>query len=150
MKTKRQSAILDIIARYDVETQEELAKRLQKQGIAVTQATVSRDIKELRLIKVLAADGRYKYASVESKETVRQERFNNLFAHAVLSINTTGNLIVVKTMAGAANAASEAIDSLNWREIVGTIAGDNTIFVAVSEKADVRKLVARFRSMMEK
>jgi len=150
VKTKRQSAILDIIARYDVETQEELAKRLQKQGIAVTQATVSRDIKELRLIKVLAADGRYKYASVESKETVRQERFNNLFAHAVLSINTTGNLIVVKTMAGAANAASEAIDSLNWREIVGTIAGDNTIFVAVSEKADVRKLVARFRSMMEK
>ena len=150
MKTKRQSAILDIIGRYDVETQEELAKRLQKQGIAVTQATVSRDIKELRLIKVLAADGRYKYASVDNKEGLRQERFNNLFAHAVLSVNTTGNLIVIKTMAGAANAASEAIDSLDWREIVGTIAGDNTIFVAVSEKADIRKLVSRFRSMMEK
>ncbi len=149
MKTKRHSVILDIISQNDVETQEDLAKRLREKGIEVTQATVSRDIKELRLIKVLAADGNYKYATVDKAETGRQERFISIFAHAVLSISTTGNLVVIKTMTGTANAATEAIDSLDWKEIVGTIAGDNTIFIAVNEDADIHRLVEKFRDMMK-
>lgn len=148
MKSKRHSTILDIITKDDVETQEDLARRLRETGIDVTQATVSRDIKELRLIKVLTSNGNYKYATVDKAETGRQERFISIFAHAVLSIHTTGNLIVIKTMTGTANAATEAIDSLNWKEIVGTIAGDNTIFIAVNEDADIQSLVARFREML--
>ncbi len=149
MKTKRHSVILDIITQGDVETQEDLARRLRERGIEVTQATVSRDIKELRLIKVLASDGSYKYATVDKAETGRQERFISIFAHSALSINSTGNLIVIKTMTGTANAATEAIDSLNWKEIVGTIAGDNTIFVAVSEDGDIQRLIEKFRDMMK-
>ncbi len=147
MKSLRQSMILDIIAQEDVETQEDLAARLRAHGMNVTQATLSRDFKELRLIKVLASDGNYKYATVDTAENGLQERFNSIFAHAVISIHSTGNLIVIKTMTGTANAASEAIDSLKWKDVVGTIAGDNTIFIAVSEGADTQALMEKFRAM---
>ncbi|MDO5110899.1 MAG: arginine repressor [Clostridia bacterium] len=147
MKSIRQSMILDIITQEDIETQEDLAARLRAHGMNVTQATLSRDFKELRLIKVLASDGNYKYATVDNAENGLQERFISIFAHAVTSIHSTGNLIVIKTMTGTANAASEAIDSLKWKDIVGTIAGDNTIFIAVSEGADMQNLIEKFKAM---
>lgn len=149
MKSKRHAEILKIIAAQNVETQEELAKLLAVEGYSVTQATVSRDIKELRLIKVLTSEGRYKYATVEKAEFDLQERFMNLFANCVISVTNAGNLIVLKTMAGSAAVAGEAIDSLKWSEIAGSIAGDNTIFVAIREGKNVLEIVKRFQKMLK-
>ena len=136
MKTKRHAMILKLIASEEIDTQEELARLLSAQGFTVTQATVSRDIKELRLIKVLTGDG-------------LQERFIRLFSNCVVSITSSGNLIVLKTMAGSAAVAAEAIDSLKWPEIAGSIAGDNTIFVAVREGKNVTDLIKKFQKMMK-
>lgn len=149
MKTKRHAMILKLIASENIDTQEELARLLSAQGFTVTQATVSRDIKELRLIKVLTGDGHYKYATVEKAETDLQERFIRLFSNCVVSITSSGNLIVLKTMAGSAAVAAEAIDSLKWPEIAGSIAGDNTIFVAVREGKNVTELIKKFQKMMK-
>jgi transcriptional regulator of arginine metabolism len=149
MKPKRHAMILKLIAAENIETQEELATLLSAQGFNVTQATVSRDIKELRLIKVLTGEGRYKYATVEKAESDLQERFIRLFGNCVVSITSAGNLIVVKTMAGSAAVAAEAIDSLKWPEIARSIAGDNTVFVAVREGKNVSEIIKKFQKMMK-
>lgn len=149
MKASRHAMIGKIITSQDVETQEEIARLLRERGFSVTQATVSRDIKELRLIKVLTADGGYRYATVEKAEADMQDRFNRMFANSVLSVVTAGNIIVIKTLAGSAPAAAEAVDALKWPEIAGSIAGDNTIFVAVRDGKLVADLVKRFQKMMK-
>ena len=133
MKSARQTMILELIDQYDIDTQDELASMLKARGLKVTQATVSRDIKELRLIKVLSDEGVYKYATVDKAEADLKDRFINIFAHSVLSMSATGNLVVIKTIPGTASAAAEAIDSMRMEEVVGTIAGDNSIFIAVKE-----------------
>ncbi len=148
MKTARHAMILQIIAEQDVETQDELAEELRKRGFKVTQATVSRDIKELRLIKVLGDHHNYKYATVDKAETGLADRFLRMFAHSVVSVATAGNLVVLKTLSGSASVAAEAVDSLRWPEIVGCIAGDNTIFVAVDEIENVAEVVKKFRAIM--
>ena len=129
MKSARQTMILELIDQYDIDTQDELASMLKARGLKVTQATVSRDIKELRLIKVLSDDGAYKYATVDKAEADLKDRFINIFAHSVLSMAATGNLVVIKTIPGTASAAAEAIDSMRMDEVVGTIAGDNSVIV---------------------
>ena len=149
LKSKRQEKILELIETHDIDTQEELAELLRKAGFVATQATVSRDIKELRLIKVLTGEGRYKYATVEKAESDLQERFIRLFGNCVVSITSAGNLIVVKTMAGSAAVAAEAIDSMKWPEIAGSIAGDNTVFVAVREGKNVSEIIKKFQKMMK-
>ena len=149
MKTARHAMVLDIISKHSIETQDELAEYLRQNGFDVTQATVSRDIKELRLIKVLGEGGTYKYATVDKAESGLVDRFMRMFAHSVISISSTGTLVVLKTLAGSANAAAEAVDSLRWPEILGSIAGDNTIFVAVRSEEDVPQVVEKFRSMMK-
>ena len=149
MKPKRHAMILKLIAAENIETQEELANLLSAQGFHVTQATVSRDIKELRLIKVLTGEGKYKYATVEKAESDLQERFIRLFGNCVVSITSAGNLIVIKTMAGSAAVAAEAIDSMKWPEIAGSIAGDNTVFVAVREGKSVTDIIKKFQKMMK-
>lgn len=138
MKISRHAKILEIIKSKDIETQEELADELKNSGMDVTQATVSRDIKELKLIKVLSNSGKYKYASITSSESFISEKLVSIFIQTVLTINYVNNLIVIKTISGSGNAAAETIDSLNLDGIIGTLAGDNTIFVvAVSnEKAE--------------
>ena len=149
MKAKRHAMILKLITAQNVETQEELARLLGAQGFAVTQATVSRDIKELRLIKVLTAEGRYKYATVEKAEADMQERFIRMFSNCVLSVTSSGNLIVIKTITGSASAAAEAVDSLKWTDILGTIAGDNTIFIAVRDGKSVADIIKKFQKMLK-
>ena len=149
MKNARQTAILSIIEQYDVETQEELAGRLKEMGIVVTQATVSRDIKELRLLKVLSGSGGYKYATADKAEHGLSERFVRMFRDSVLSINFAGNIVVVKTLAGSANAAAEAIDSMHLPEILGTMAGDNTILVIVQNETEAAQAVRRFQDMLK-
>ena len=149
MKSKRHSAILKLIASENIETQEDLASLLSEQGYKVSQATVSRDIKELRLIKVQNGEGRYKYATVERAESDLQDRFISMFSSCVISISSSGNLIVIKTMPGSASVAAEAIDSMRWNEIAGSIAGDNTIFVAIKDGRSVADVARKFQKMMQ-
>lgn len=148
MKSVRQALILEIIEAKDVETQEELAEELKRHGVNVTQATVSRDIKELRLVKVLSDKGGYKYATAERAEKGMNDRFIRIFAESVLSIVGAQNLIVIKTLSASANAAAEAIDSLKWPEIVGSIAGDNTILVILQNQDQTENIIAKFNSLI--
>ena len=149
MKNVRQTAILSIIEQNDVETQEELAARLRQMGIDVTQATVSRDIKELRLLKVLSASGGYKYATADKAEHGLSDRFVRMFKDSVLSINFANNIIVLKTLAGSANVAAEAIDSMRLPQILGTMAGDNTILVIVKTEEEAAQTADTFRDMLK-
>ena len=149
MKNARQTAILSIIEQNDIETQEELANRLRDMGIVVTQATVSRDIKELRLLKVLSGTGGYKYATADKAEHGLSERFVRMFKDSVLSVCFAGNIVVLKTLSGSANVAGEAIDSMRLPEILGTMAGDNTILAVVQNEEEAAKTVNRFRDMLK-
>lgn len=148
MKYSRHSKILEIIEHREIETQEDLAHNLKDSGFNVTQATVSRDIKELRLIKVLTKEGRYKYATIKQQESVITDRFMKLFKDSVLNIDYAGNIVVVKTLVGAANAAAAAIDALDLKEVVGSIAGDDTIFLVVKDQTSIDKLIATFNQMI--
>ncbi|MGI6372988.1 MAG: arginine repressor [Caldicoprobacterales bacterium] len=147
MKYTRHSKILEIIESMDIETQEELAEELRKRGIDVTQATVSRDIKELRLVKVMASSGILKYALIDNAETGISQKLIRVFAESVVSMDSSNNLIVIKTIAGSAQAAASAIDSLGWEEIVGCIAGDDTILVVVRENQPVNDIINRFQQI---
>jgi transcriptional regulator of arginine metabolism len=148
MKTKRHSLILELINFKDIETQEELTKELKNKGIDVTQATVSRDIKDLKLIKVLNENGNYKYASISHVENALAYKLLNIFSQTVLSVENVENFLVIKTISGSGSAAAEAIDSLNLDGIAGTIAGDNTIFVLVRTVDKAQELVQRIKKMI--
>ena len=148
MKYNRHSKILDIIEHNEIETQEDLAEELKKQGFNVTQATVSRDIKELRLIKVLSKTGRYKYSIINQNDAPILKRFINLFKDSVISIDHTGNIVVVRTLIGSANAAAAAIDALRIDGIVGTIAGDDTIFILLRTKEESLRVIDIFKEII--
>ena len=147
MKISRHSMILDIIERNEVETQGELAVLLKDAGINVTQATVSRDIKELKLIKVMSESGKYKYSSLRTTGTSINDRIVKVFKESVASIDYAGHTIVIKTLTGTASAASVAIDALDWNEIVGCVAGDDTIFVLVKKEELIEDIVKRFNKL---
>ncbi|MGI6161344.1 MAG: arginine repressor [Christensenellales bacterium] len=149
MKTARHTRILELVQKADIETQDELADILRRDGFQVTQATISRDIKELRLVKVLSSSGVYKYATVHKAESGLMDRFIRMFSESVLSMASAGNLVVLKTISGSANVAAEAVDAMKWPEIVGTIAGDNTIFVAVSKPEYVNEVISKFKGIMK-
>ncbi len=149
MKSSRQTAILSLVEQQDIKTQEELAEKLRAMGISVTQATVSRDIKELRLLKVMSAGGGYKYATADRAEHGISERFVRMFVDSVISINHSGNIVVIRTLAGSANVAGEAIDNMRWPEILGTLSGDNTIFVVTRMAEDAPQVVERFREIIK-
>ena len=150
MKSARHSLILEIIEEKDIETQEELAEELKRRGMKVTQATISRDIKELRLLKVLADHGGYKYATVERAEKGMNDRFVRILSECVISVESVNNLIVVKTLSASANAACEAIDSMKWSEVLGTISGDNTLLVITRSEEAVESMMARFNALIKR
>jgi len=150
MKSARHNLILEIIERKDIETQEELAEELKNHGVKVTQATVSRDIKELRLLKVLSERGGYKYATVERAEKGLNDRFIRILTESVVSIESVENFMVIKTLSASAGAASEAIDSMKWSEVLGTIAGDNTILVIGRSAEAIEAVQARFNSLIKR
>ena len=150
MKSARQIAILEMIAERAVETQEELADALRSRGFQVTQATVSRDIKELRLVKVLSADGAYRYATSDKNENSLNERLIRMFSDTVLSMTSAYNQIILKTISASANIAAEAIDSMHWPEILGTIAGDNTILLIVRSNEEVPGVLERLNAMIHR
>lgn len=149
MKISRHAKILEIIEKYEIDTQEELADRLKKSGFNVTQATVSRDIKELRLIKVLTESGNYKYAALKEHDTMLSDRLVKVFSESVLSLDSAGNIVVLKTFSGAAGAACEAIDAFDISDIVGTIAGDDTIFVLIRSAENSEQVLEKFKKLMK-
>ena len=149
MRYRRQNKIIEIIKKYEVETQEMLAKLLEDSGFKVTQATISRDRKELQLIKSQTADGKYKYVvgdTIENKPI--NDRFIKIFRETVQSINSSGNIIVLKTLSGCGNAAGEAIDNLNLKNIIGSLAGDKTLFLVIDSPENVPSLIAEFNRII--
>lgn len=147
MRYSRQNAILELINTHEIETQEKLASMLKERGFDVTQATVSRDIKELQLIKTLSSSGRYKYSTGVSRETPISDRFTKIFRDTVRSVACAGNIVIVKTLSGCAAAAAEAVDTTTFPHIVGSLAGDNTFFIVVDEAENAPKLVELFNEM---
>ncbi len=147
MKTLRQSRILELIKNNSIETQSELLEFLRKDGYNVTQATVSRDIKEMRLIKVLGNDGSYRYAA-ESITPVDEESHSYLFTTAVTGVECAHNLVVIKTRSGMAQAVCAALDATGRVGVMGSIAGDDTIFVAHRTDAGALSLVAELKKLI--
>ncbi|MBP3648338.1 MAG: arginine repressor [Clostridia bacterium] len=150
MKSSRQVAILEIINNQSVETQEELAEELGKRGFRVTQATVSRDIKEMKLIKAQSSGGSYRYALADNADSSINERLIRMFSDTVLSMTSAYNQIILKTISASANIAAEAIDSMRWPEILGTIAGDNTILLIVRSIEEVPGVLERLNAMIHR
>lgn len=148
MKTNRQSAIMDLITNRCIETQEELAEGLRELGYQVTQATVSRDIKQLSLIKVSTPEGKYRYGVSKHVDTVLNDRLTRILSDSLISVEYSENDVVVRTISGSANAACEALDNMNWPEILGSIAGDNTIFMIARSDADAKTVAERIRTFM--
>lgn len=148
MKSKRHAVIREIIENAAIETQEDLAAALRARHIDVTQATVSRDIKNLMLVKIPAGNGRYRYAfPQEGKPRFSETRLAHIFHDSVVAIDYSENIIVVKTFPGTANAVASVLDSVPWQEIIGTVAGDDTILVIVKPKAVVSLVAERMEQL---
>lgn len=148
MKRDRQSKILEIIQKYDVMTQEELAERLGEQGVIVTQATVSRDIRELKLNKVPLPGGGQKYAVPGREDDGMENRFVRVLRDGFLSMDTAQNILVVRTVPGMAMAVAAALDAQEFQEVVGCIAGDDTIFVAVRTQEAAEELKEKLQGIL--
>ena len=149
MKTHRQTRVKEIVDRLVIRTQDELAEALRAEGIDVTQATVSRDIKEMMLVKVPTGDGNYRYAfPSDHNATVSVARLEKTFQDSVLSVNSSGNIIVLRTLPGTAQAVAYVLDNVRWPEIIGTVAGDDTIFLVVKPEKIVDTVKERFESIM--
>ena len=149
MKTKRQTKMLELIKKHDIETQEELSDYLQKEGYQVTQATVSRDIRELKLTKVAMSNGRQKYAALTEANEDLSEKYTRVFRDAFVSMDMAQNILVIKTVSGMAMAVAAAIDAMHLHEIVGCIAGDDTIMCAVRSVDDTIGVMSRLRKLVE-
>ena len=144
VKARRQALILSIIKEKPIATQEDLNEALRAEGIEVTQATLSRDIKELGLTKIPTPDGRYRYALPHDRplaDVIR--RAERMFEDAVIGVDYTDNLVVVKTLSGAANGVADALDDLEWQEVVGILAGDDTILIVVRRREQTEAVVER-------
>lgn len=148
MRYSRQNKILELITNNSVETQEQLCQLLKDAGYDVTQATVSRDIKELQLVKTLAADGKYHYSQLKGNGFI-SERFVKIFRETITKITPAGNLIVVNTLSGCASAAGEAIDSVDFPHLVGSIAGDNTLLLIIDDASSIPAVMEAFDEMMK-
>ena len=149
MKTKRQIKMLELIKKHNIETQEELSDYLQKEGYQVTQATVSRDIRELKLTKVAMSNGRQKYAALTEANEDLSEKYTRVFRDAFVSMDMAQNILVIKTVSGMAMAVAAAIDAMHLHEIVGCIAGDDTIMCAVRSVDDTIAVMSRLRKLVE-
>lgn len=149
MKNDRQAKILEIISSRDIETQSQLMEELQKRGIKSTQATLSRDIKQLRLVKEQAADGTYRYSAASRSENFgNEERLRTIFRESVTSFDMAQNIVVIKTLPGLANAAGSAIDSMDITGLVGTLAGDDTLFLAMRDTGAAEAFCEEIQSML--
>ena len=149
MKTNRQSKIIEIIQKNEVETQNELSALLEKDGFRVTQATVSRDIRELKLTKIPTAGGRQKYAVITDAPENLSKKYERVLREGFLSMDMAQNILVIKTVSGMASAVCAAIDAMKMREIVGSIAGDDTIMCAIRTVDDTYAVMKKIRRIVE-
>lgn len=150
MKSNRQSKILDIIEKYDVETQEELIARLKDSGYDVTQATISRDIRELKLTKVLSAEGKYKYVLHKNSKHSTIPNYKSTLSASIISVEYAQNLIVIKTYPGMAQAIAAVLDSAHIIGVMGSVAGDDTIIVAVRDPEISATACDEIKKLLEK
>lgn len=150
MKLKRHAKILELIRKYNIETQEELSDRLEQEGFAVTQATVSRDIRELKLTKVAGENGRQKYVALSENNMNMSEKYIRVFRDGFASMDMAQNILVIKTVSGMAMAVAAALDAMECHEIVGSIAGDDTIMCAVRSVEETENLMKRLRKIVDK
>lgn len=148
MKRKRHKLILELIEKYEIGTQEELLQMLREKGCDVTQATVSRDVKELRLLKTLGANGVYKYSVEKVADNSYTGMFDALFQSAMTKVDYAGNICVIKCSPGLAGAACATIDAMNVHEVVGTIAGDDTIFMLCRTSDEARGVAEALNRMI--
>ena len=145
MKGIRHAKIIELISRHEVETQEELADLLLREGFKVTQATVSRDIRDLRLTKVQTASGRQKYVALSPGDQGINEKYQRVLREGLVSMDMAQNILVIKTVSGMAMAVAAAIDNMRWSEVVGSIAGDDTIMCAIRTVEDTLLVMEKLR-----
>jgi len=148
MKTLRHEKIVELINRYEIETQEELVDRLNKAGFEVTQATVSRDIRALKLTKLAMEDGRQKYAIIRTDGNKLNEKYIRVLREAYVSIDRAENIVVIKTVSGMAMAFAAALDAMKWHEVVGCIAGDDTVMCAIRTKDDALLVIDKIKKVV--
>lgn len=148
VKLARHSKIIELINEYDIETQEELAGYLKSAGYNVTQATVSRDIRELKLTKIQSEDGRQKYIVVQNKDTDMNRKYIRILKDGFVSMDMAMNILVIKTVSGMAMAVAAALDAMQWNEIVGSIAGDDTIMCAIRSMDDTLIVMEKIKKLL--
>ena len=148
MKINRHAKIVELVNKHHLETQEELADRLNQEGYKVTQATVSRDIRDLKLTKVQTEGGRQKYAALKTTESALAEKYSRILKDGFISMDMAQNILVIKTVSGMAMAVAAAIDDMNWHEVVGCIAGDDTIMCAIRTMEDTEVVMEKFRRIV--
>lgn len=150
MKSQRQAKIMEIISTQNVETQEQLLEALQKEGFRGTQATISRDIKELRIVKELSNMGTYRYtASASEMDSSFTGRLNTIFRECVVSFDYAQNIIIIRTLPGLASAAGSALDSMNLNSVVGTLAGDDTVMVVMRDSNTAAALCGEIKNLIK-
>ncbi len=149
MKRERHEVVVDLINKYDIETQEELAAYLRKEGFEVTQATVSRDIGELRLSKIAAGNGRQKYIILQNEDTKLSDKYIRVLREGFVSMDMAQNILVIKTVQGMAMAVAAAVDAMHFSEIVGCIAGDDTIFAAVRSVDETKAVMEKLDEIIK-
>ena len=147
MKSTRQNKIIELIDKYDIDTQDALIEKLRENGFAVTQATISRDIKELKLTKGMGASGYYRY-TLPRNEMSGAPKFNSALAESIKKVDTSGNMIVLRTYPGLAPAVATGIDAIHMSEILGCVAGDDTIIIVVREDASAAEIGDKIKSMI--
>ncbi len=149
MKKSRHSKIVELIESYDIETQDELAERLRDAGFQVTQATVSRDIRELKLSKIPTGDGNQKYVVLKQDDRYMGDKYIRVLKDGFVSMDMAQNILVMKTVSGMAMAVAAAVDTMKLKEIVGSIAGDDTIMIAVRTVEDTKTVMDKIHKMLE-
>ena len=150
MKIGRHAKIVDLIGKYDIETQEELAEYLREAGYRVTQATISRDIRELKLTKIPTNDGKQKYALMQNQSTGMNEKYLRVLKYGFVSMDMAQNILIVKTVSGMAMAVAAAIDAMHWTEVAGCIAGDDTIMCAIRSTDDTIRVMDKIARIVGK
>ena len=147
MKAKRQHKIIELIEKYDIETQDELAERLEKAGFVATQATISRDIREMKLTKMATPNGKQKYVVFKKQDYDTTMKYKRVLMDAITSIEIAQNIVVIKTVSGMAMAVAAAIDNLEIKGIVGSIAGDDTIMCVIKTNEEAKTVVAAIKKV---
>ena len=150
MKVARHEKIKELIQQYDIDTQEELASRLNEAGFKVTQATVSRDIRALKMMKVTGKDGKSRYVILQELPTEMGEKYTTVLHDALLTIDQGQNILVIRTVPGMAMGVAAALDALNWEEILGSIAGDDTVMCVARTLEEASSVAERLKSILQK